>query len=103
MISMSRVGCPIRIRVVWSNDLQSSTGLRNAVQLINEAKHIGDVLDHMTTNDLFELIVAERVRKGSEIVNHVCMTQRVRVHADRAGKFVLTTADVKNSLLRYCR
>ena len=96
---MSWIGSPIRVGIVRSNDLQSATGLRDPVQLSDETNHIRNVLDHMTANDLFKLIVAERIRERSEIVNDVCMASRVRVDADRAGKFVLTTTNIKNSLL----
>ena len=99
MISMSWIGRPIRVGIVWSNDLQSAAGFRDPVQLCDETKHIWNVLDHMTANDLFKLIVAERIRECSEIVNDVCMASRVRVDADRAGKFVLTTTNIKDLLL----
>ena len=35
------------------------------------------------------------------VVNDIGMTTRVRVDADSAGKFVLTTADVEYSSLRH--
>lgn len=81
------------------NDLYSATRLRDAMQLRDETKHVRNVLDHMTANNFFKLIVAERVRKGPKIVNDVGMAQRVRIDADRAGKFVLATTNIKNSFL----
>ncbi len=69
------------------------------MQLRDETDYIRNVLDYVTTNDLFKLIVAERIGKGSKIVNNVCMAQRVCINTDRAGKFVLTTANVKNFFL----
>ena len=54
------------------------------------------MLDDVVTDDLFKFIVAERIGKGAEIVNDICVAARVCVNADRAGKFVLTAADVKN-------
>ena len=69
------------------------------MQLGDETKHIRNVLDHVTTNDLFKLIVAEWIRKGAEIVNDVCVASRICIDADRAGKFVLTAADIKNFFL----
>ncbi len=66
------------------------------MQLVNETKHVGNVLDHVTTNNLFELIISKWIRNGSEIVNHISMTQTIRVDADRAGKFILTTTDIEN-------
>jgi len=58
------------------------------------------MLDHVPANDLFKLIVLEWIRKGSEIVNYICMTLRIRIDADRAGKLVLTTPNIKNAFLR---
>ena len=100
---MSGIGSPIRIRVVRSKYLQFAAWLCDPVQLSDETKHIRNVLDHVAANDLFKLIVAERIGKGSEIVNDVCMASRVRVDADRAGKLVLTTANIKNFFLSRCR
>ena len=95
VIAVSRIGGPIRIRIVRRNDLQSASGPRDAMQLSNEPKHVRHVLDHVTTNDLVEFIVGERIRKDAEIVNDVRMTARVRVNTDRAGKLILTTSDVQ--------
>lgn len=69
------------------------------MQLINEAKHIRNMFDHMATNDLFKFIVSEWVWKRSEIVNDISMAQAVRIDADRSGKLILTTTDIKNFLL----
>lgn len=87
---------------MWRNDLQSTAGLRDAMQLRDESKNIGNVLDDVATNDLFKLIVAEWIWKGPEIVNDICMAQRIRIDAKRAGKFVLATADIENCFFR-CR
>src|SRR4026208_2513909 len=95
---MRWICCPIGIRIVRSNDLQFATGLRDAMQLIDEAKHIRNMLDHMTANDLFKLIVSEWVWKRSEIVNDVGMTHAIRIDADRSGKLVLTAANVEDLL-----
>ena len=57
------------------------------------------MFDHMTTNDLVELIIGKRIRNDTEIVNDVGMTARVGVDTDRAGKFILTTPDVQYSSL----
>ena len=81
------------------DDFQNAAGFRDAMQLGNETKHVRHMLDDVTTNDLFELVVRERIWKRSQIVNDVCMTQAICIDADRAGKLVLTAADVKNSFL----
>lgn len=80
-----------------SNDLQPAARFRNAVQLGDKTKHVRHVLDDVATNDLFKFVVAERIWKGTEIVNDVCVASRVCVDTDRPRKFVLTTADVENS------
>jgi hypothetical protein len=56
------------------------------------------MLDHMTTNDFFEFVIRERVRKDAEIVNDVGMTARICIDADSAGKLILAAAYVQNSL-----
>ena len=78
-----------------SNDLQPATGPRDAMQFGDEPKHVGHVLDHVTTNDLVELIVSERIWNDAEIMNDVGVTARVRIDTDRAGKLVLATTDVQ--------
>jgi hypothetical protein len=78
------------------DDVQFAAGLCDAMQLIYETENVGNMLDNMTANYFFEFIIVERIRKDSEIVNHICMTQTIRVDADRAGKFILTTTDVEN-------
>lgn len=77
-------------------NFQNAAGLRDAMQLINETKHVGNMLDDVAANDLFKLVIGERVWEGAEIVNYICMTQTIRVDADRAGKLILTTTDIEN-------
>ena len=79
-----------------SDDLQDAAGFGNAVQLGDKTKHVGNVLDDVATNDLFEFVVRERIWKRSQIVNDVCMTSSISIDADRAGKLVLTTANVED-------
>ena len=100
MIAMSWISCPIRIRIVRCNDLYFPAGLCDAMQLIHKAENVRHVLDHMPANYFFKFIIGERVRKDSEIMNHICMTQTIRIDPDRAGKFVLTTTDIKDLFLR---
>ena len=97
---MRRVCRPIRIRVVRGNDFYLAARLRDAMQLVDETKHIRNVFDHMATNDLFKLVIGEWVWKRSQVVNDVSVSRTVRVDTDRAGILVLTTADIKNSFLR---
>src|ERR1051326_1077054 len=53
------------------------------------------MLDNVTANDLVEFVVGERIWKRSEIVNDICVTQAIRIDADRTGKLVLTTPDIE--------
>ena len=78
------------------NDLYFSAGLCDAMQLIHETENVGNMLDHMPANYFFKFINVERIRKRAEIMNHICMTQTIRIDPDRAGKFVLTTTDIED-------
>ena len=78
------------------DDLYFAASLRDAMQLIHESKHIRNMLDHVATNDFFKFIVGEWIRKRSEVVNDIGMTQSIRVDADRSGEFVLTTTYVED-------
>lgn len=82
-----------------SDDLQHPAGFCDAMQLVDETKHVGNVLDNVAANDLFEFVIRERIRKRPQIVNDVCMTSTIGIDADRAGKLVLTTADVEDLFL----
>jgi len=82
---------------VWSNDLQPSPGFGDAVQFSDKTKHIRNMLDDVAADDLLKFIVAEGIGKGTEVVNDVRMAARICIDADRAGEFVLTAADIKNS------
>lgn len=84
---------------MWCDDLQFAAGLCDAMQLIHETENVGNMLDHMPANYFFKFIVSERIRKHSEIMDHVCMTQTIRIDPDRAGKFVLTTTDIEDHAL----
>ena len=97
MIAVRRIGGPIGVRVVRRENLESAAGLGNPMQLRDEPDYIRHVLDHMTANDLFKLVVTEWIRKNTEVMNDVGMTSRVRVDADRAGELVLAAAYVQNA------
>src|SRR5512145_1980000 len=73
------------------------------MQFIYESENIRHMFDDVTTEDLFKLIVAERIWKLAEIMNDIGVTQRIRVDTNRAGKFVLTATDIENSSFRCCR
>ena len=82
------------------DNLYLAARFRDAMQFIHETKHVRNMLDHVTTNDLFEFIISEWVWKRSEIVSDVSMTQTVCVDADRPREFVLTTTYVEDLFLR---
>ena len=78
------------------DDLDQTAGLRDSMQLIDEAQYVGHMFDNVATYYLIEFVVPKRIRKESKIVNDVGLSPRVRVDADRAGKFILAAADVQN-------
>ena len=82
------------------NNLQFAARLRDAMQFSDEAEHVRHVLDDVKTDYLFEFVVAKRIWEGAEIVNDISMAQSIRVDTDRAGKLILTTANVENLFLR---
>jgi len=61
-----------------------------------ETHHIGNVLDHVSTDDEIKLVVFEWIRKRSEIVNNVGVTSRIRVDPNRARKLILAAAHIQN-------
>jgi len=76
-------------------NLENAARSGDAMQLVDEPKHVGNVLDHMTTNNFLEFVIGKRIGKRTEIVNHIRMTQTIRIDADRAGKLVLTTTNIE--------
>src|SRR5687768_8100767 len=79
-------------------DLQRPARLRDAMEFRHKSDYVRNVFDHMPANDLFKLVICEGIRKDAEIVNDVGMTTRVGVDTDGAGKFILATTYVQNSL-----
>ncbi len=94
VVTVRRVRGPIRIRVVWRNDLDAAAWLGNAMQFRDKGHHIGNMFDHVTTNDLVELTVREGVRDNAQIVNYIRLGSRIGIDTGGTGMFVLTTADV---------
>ena len=66
------------------------------MQLVDETKHVGNVLDHVTANHFLEFVIRKRIRKRAEIMNHVGMTRAIRIDTDCAGKLILTATDIEN-------
>jgi hypothetical protein len=82
---------------VWRYDLDEATWFGNAMQFRDEAHHIGNVFDHMPTNDLVKFVVRKRIRNGAQIVNYIRLSPRIRVNTDSPGIFVLAAANVESS------
>src|ERR1700720_2947515 len=80
------------------DNLDSAARLRDAMKLRDKGHHVGHVFDNMAADNLIELIVAERIRHDTKVVNHIGMAARVRVDAYSAGVLVLSASDVKDSV-----
>ena len=73
------------------------------MQFADERHHIGHVLNHVTADDLVELVIGKWVRHYPQIVDDIGVAARVGVNTDGARILVLTTAHVKNLLaLLWC-
>ena len=77
MISMSGVGGPIRIRIMRRHNLYQTRWFGYAMKFADKRHDIGDVLDHVTANDLIEFVIGEGIGKYTEVVNHVRISPRV--------------------------
>src|SRR4029453_7497556 len=99
MVSMCRIGGPIRIGVVRRDDPQHATWFCNPVKFTDERNHIRHVFDYMATNNFVELIVWKRVWQNTQVVDDVGVRLWICVYSYRTGKLVLTTTYVKNSFL----
>src|SRR5258705_9865721 len=93
---MCGVRRPIRIRIMWRDNLKPSARFSDPVQLVHEAQHIRDMLDHVATDYLVELVIIEWVRKVSQVMYEVCLSPRIRIDADGAGKFILPAPYIQN-------
>src|SRR5580765_5630472 len=103
MITMRRIGSPVRVGVMRSNNSDAAAGFRNTMQLRNETHHIGNVFDYMTTNNLVKLTFSERIRNDAQIVNHICLSAGIGIDAGCAWILVLAAADVENFFRWVCR
>jgi hypothetical protein len=68
------------------------------MKLLHGANHVGNVLDHVNRTQLGEGAVAKWVRKTVQVAQHIGAGVRVAIHADGAGVFVDSAADVENAL-----
>lgn len=71
MIPMSRVGGPIGIRVVRSDDFDQTRRFSDSVEFANKGHYVRHVFDNMPADDYVEFVVRKRIRKSSEVVNDV--------------------------------
>src|SRR6266478_4873941 len=93
---MSGVRRPIRIRIMWCDNLKPSARFSDPVQLIHEAQHIGDMLDHVAADYFVELVIIEWVRKVSQVMYEVCLSPWIRIDTDGAGKFILPASYIQD-------
>ncbi len=96
MVAVRWVGRPIRIRIVWGNNLDVAACFGNAMQLRDKVHHIGKMFDHVTTNDLVELAIREGIWNNAQIVNYIRLSPRIGIDTDSTRVLVLTAADVEN-------
>ena len=64
-------------------------GPRDAVQLLEHADRLRDVLDDVLHQDLVERPVLDRVREDVEVVDDVSVRVGRDVESDRSGNFAL--------------
>ena len=58
------------------------------MQLVNETKHVRNMLYYVTTNNLLEFVIRKWIGKGSEIVNHISVAGDVFIRY-QSGHFLL--------------
>jgi len=69
MVSVCGVGWPVGIRVMWRDDFYQARRFRYAMELSHKRHHIWHMFNHMTTNNLIESVVVERIWKHAQIMN----------------------------------
>ena len=77
-------------------DLDTAARFRDAMEFADERDYVRHVLDNMAANDFVELIVSERIGHVAEVVNHVGVSLRIGVDADRARHLVPAATYVEN-------
>ena len=87
---------PIRIRIMWRDNLKPSARFSDPVQLVYEPQHIGDMLDHVATDYFVELVVIEGIGKDSQVMYEVCLSPWIRIDTDGAGKFILPASYIQD-------
>src|SRR5450432_1580944 len=85
------------IGVVGRHDRHCAARFYQPVELFHRLHDVRYVLDNMDGPQLIERLIAKGIRKSIEIGNHVRPRARVAVEADRARKFVDSTADVEDA------
>ena len=74
MIAMGWIRGPVGVGVMRSHDRDSAIRLCDAIEFSHESHDIGNMLGDMTTDDLVEFIIEERIWHDAEIVNYVSVT-----------------------------
>ena len=81
---------------MWSRNTNSTAGSGDPIKLRNEGHDIGHVLGDMAADYFVELIICERIRKDTQIVDYIGVGPGIGINADRARRLVPATADVEN-------
>src|SRR5260370_11604521 len=81
---------------MWCDYLKPSAWFSDPVQLVYEAQHIRDMLDHVATNYFVELVVIEWIRKVSQVMYEVCLSPWIRIYTDGARKSILPAPHIQN-------
>lgn len=80
------------------DDVNAAARFGNAMQFGDKGHYIGNVFEHMATDDLVEFVISKGVGNDAQIVNDIRLGSGIRINPDRARVFVLAATDVKNSL-----
>jgi len=96
LISMRRVGCPIRICVMRRDQFYPSAVFRDPIELADERHDIRNMLDGMVRDDEIEFVIGKRIGKCAEIMDHIGAGFRIVVQTDRTFVLICSAADVEN-------
>jgi hypothetical protein len=74
----------------------STGGFCNAMQFRDKSHDVGYVLGDMAADYFVELIIGERIRKDTQIMDYIGVGSGIGIHTDRARRLVPATANVKD-------
>src|SRR2546430_8054887 len=96
VIAVSWIRGPVGVGVMRSHNRDSAIRLSDAIEFSHKGHNVGNMLGDMTTDDLVEFIIGERIWNRSEIVNYIGMCFWICVDPNRPRCFVPATTDVKD-------